>query len=73
MLVDRYCDAVVDDGVEIDRLLAFTFTERAAAEMRATRPQASSPGARARRAREATRARAERLLASWRGRPSAPG
>jgi ATP-dependent helicase/nuclease subunit A len=35
VLVDRYCEAVIDDRVEVDRLLAFTFTERAAAEMRA--------------------------------------
>ena len=35
VLVDRYCASIVDDGVEIDRLLAFTFTERASAEMRA--------------------------------------
>src|SRR5882757_6243055 len=35
VLVDRYCEAVIDDGVEVDHLLAFTFTERAAAEMRA--------------------------------------
>jgi ATP-dependent exoDNAse (exonuclease V) beta subunit len=34
VLVDRYCAAVADDGVEVDRVLAFTFTERAAAEMR---------------------------------------
>jgi len=34
VLVDRYCAAVADDGVEVDRILAFTFTERAAAEMR---------------------------------------
>ncbi|HEX2128540.1 MAG TPA: UvrD-helicase domain-containing protein, partial [Solirubrobacterales bacterium] len=34
VLVDRYCAAVVDDGIEVDRILAFTFTERAAAEMR---------------------------------------
>jgi ATP-dependent exoDNAse (exonuclease V) beta subunit len=34
VLVDRYCAAVLEDGVEIDQLLAFTFTERAAAEMR---------------------------------------
>ena len=30
----RYCDAICDDGVEIDEILAFTFTERAAAELR---------------------------------------
>ncbi|HEY8001077.1 MAG TPA: UvrD-helicase domain-containing protein [Solirubrobacterales bacterium] len=34
VLVDRYCAAIVEDGVEVDRILAFTFTERAAAEMR---------------------------------------
>ncbi len=34
VLVGRYCDAVCDDGVEIDQILAFTFTERAAAELR---------------------------------------
>jgi ATP-dependent exoDNAse (exonuclease V) beta subunit len=34
VLVDRYCAAIAGDGVEVDRILAFTFTERAAAEMR---------------------------------------
>jgi ATP-dependent helicase/nuclease subunit A len=34
VLTDRYCAAVVDDEVEVDRILAFTFTDRAAAEMR---------------------------------------
>ena len=34
VLVGRYCDAVCEDGVEIDQILAFTFTERAAAELR---------------------------------------
>jgi ATP-dependent exoDNAse (exonuclease V) beta subunit len=34
VLVERYCDAVDADGVTVDRILAFTFTERAAAEMR---------------------------------------
>jgi ATP-dependent exoDNAse (exonuclease V) beta subunit len=34
VLVERYCNAVEHDGVDVDRLLAFTFTERAAAELR---------------------------------------
>jgi ATP-dependent helicase/nuclease subunit A len=34
VLVDRYCAAIAEDGVEVDRILSFTFTERAAAEMR---------------------------------------
>jgi ATP-dependent helicase/nuclease subunit A len=35
VLVERYCAAVAEDGVQIDRILAFTFTERAASELRA--------------------------------------
>jgi ATP-dependent exoDNAse (exonuclease V) beta subunit len=34
VLVRRYCEAVADDGVEIERILAITFTERAGAELR---------------------------------------
>lgn len=34
VLVDRYCAAVVEDGIEVGEILAFTFTERAAAELR---------------------------------------
>ena len=34
VLVERYCDAVEDDGVGPEAILAFTFTERAAAELR---------------------------------------
>ncbi|MGH2954794.1 MAG: UvrD-helicase domain-containing protein [Solirubrobacterales bacterium] len=35
VLVDRYCDAADVDEVGIEAILAFTFTERAAAELRA--------------------------------------
>ena len=34
VLVDRYCAAVADDGVSPEAILAFTFTERAAGELR---------------------------------------
>ena len=34
VLVGRYCDAVTRDGAGVDEVLAFTFTERAAAELR---------------------------------------
>jgi len=34
VLVERYCDAVTKDGVAVDAILAFTFTERAAGELR---------------------------------------
>jgi ATP-dependent helicase/nuclease subunit A len=34
VLVGRYCGALLSDGVEIDEILAFTFTERAAGELR---------------------------------------
>ena len=34
VLVGRYCGALLEDGVPMDRILAFTFTERAAAELR---------------------------------------
>ncbi len=34
VLVGRYCDALTEDGTGIDEILAFTFTERAAAELR---------------------------------------
>ena len=62
VLVDRYCAAVADDGVEVERILAFTFTERAAAEMR-TRIRRELGRALARRcARPATSARADELL-----------
>ena len=34
VLVGRYCDALCEDDTGIDEILAFTFTERAAAELR---------------------------------------
>ncbi len=34
VLVERYCAAVCADGDEVESILAFTFTERAAAELR---------------------------------------
>ncbi|MEO8091474.1 MAG: UvrD-helicase domain-containing protein [bacterium] len=34
VLVERYCEAVCADDVEVESILAFTFTERAAAELR---------------------------------------
>ena len=34
VLVERYCDAIADDGLGLESILAFTFTERAAAELR---------------------------------------
>jgi ATP-dependent helicase/nuclease subunit A len=33
VLVGRYCDAVTEDGVGLDEILAFTFTDRAAAQL----------------------------------------
>ena len=35
VLVERYVRAVVEDGVRVERILAITFTEKAAAELRA--------------------------------------
>jgi ATP-dependent helicase/nuclease subunit A len=35
VMVDRYCRLVVDKGVSPDAILAFTFTDKAAAELRA--------------------------------------
>ena len=34
VLVERYCDCVVEDGLGPEEILAFTFTERAAGELR---------------------------------------
>ena len=45
VLVERFVRAVVDDGVAVDRILAITFTEKAAAELQGSHP-AAVPGAR---------------------------
>ena len=34
VLVERFVRAVVEDGVEVDSILAITFTEKAAAQLR---------------------------------------
>ena len=34
VMVDRYCRLVCDEGVSPDAVLAFTFTDKAAAELR---------------------------------------
>jgi ATP-dependent exoDNAse (exonuclease V) beta subunit len=34
VLVERYCDCVIEDGLTPEAILAFTFTERAAGELR---------------------------------------
>ena len=54
VLVERFVRAVVEDGVPVDRILAITFTEKAAAELRA-RLRGAVP--RARRARPRARGR----------------
>jgi ATP-dependent exoDNAse (exonuclease V) beta subunit len=61
VMVDRYCRLVCDEGVSPDAILAFTFTDKAAAELRA-RIRAEL----ARRA-DAGEDRARELLASFGG------
>ena len=68
VLVDRYCDAVDLDGTDPERILAFTFTERAAAEMRRrVRVELARRGEGA-----VDPERRERLLAAARAGESAP-
>ena len=61
MLVDRYCDAVEHDEVGIEAILAFTFTERAAAELRTPDPPRARPSAPPRPASAATTGSPTRL------------
>jgi ATP-dependent exoDNAse (exonuclease V) beta subunit len=34
VLVGRYCEALIADGVGVEEILAFTFTDRAAGQLR---------------------------------------
>ena len=61
VLVERYCDAVELDGVGIEAIFAFTFTERAAAELRSR--LRLELGRRAARARESGELELATLLA----------
>jgi ATP-dependent helicase/nuclease subunit A len=66
VLVERYCEAVTEDGIGPDAILAFTFTERAAGELRErirrqliARSRAASEAGKPQRAREIARAARE--------------
>jgi ATP-dependent helicase/nuclease subunit A len=66
VLVERYCDCVTVDGVGPDAILAFTFTERAAGELRQRvrrrlmeRAHAAANGGDRERARDIARAARE--------------
>ena len=64
VMVDRYCRLVCDERVSPDAILAFTFTDKAAAELRAADPRrARAPrrGAAERRAPRAARLLRRRL------------
>ena len=65
VLVERYCAAIEEDGVEVDGILAFTFTERAASEMRSRVRRELTRRARAARERGDI-ARGEELIAAAR-------
>ena len=77
VLVERYCDAVTEDGIGPDAILAFTFTERAAGELRQRiRRQLVASSPRRLRAGEherARRSRAPHARASGRGSPPCTG
>ena len=63
VMVDRYCRLVVDEGVSPDAILAFTFTDKAAAELRAADPAgAGRPGRGRLRARRRAAERDRRRL-----------
>ncbi len=64
VLVERYCEALVSDGIGVDHVLAFTFTERAAAELRGrVRTRLNAHAGAVRAAGDAARARELRTLA----------
>ena len=72
VLVERYCDAVELDGVGIEAILAFTFTERAAAELR-SRLRLELGRRAARAARERASSSSPLCSRAPVGRPSVPG
>ncbi len=61
VLVERFCDAVCDDGAGVENILAFTFTDRAAAEL--TRRVRHALGERAAEEKDLAAARRLRELA----------
>ncbi|MQA73631.1 MAG: AAA family ATPase [Solirubrobacterales bacterium] len=61
VLVERYCAAITEDEVEVEAILALTFTDRAAAEMRSRIRRELVARSRAARAAGAT-ARADELI-----------
>jgi ATP-dependent helicase/nuclease subunit A len=62
-MVDRYCRLVCDAGVDPDAVLAFTFTEKAASELRLR--IAAELAARADAGSDRARAARERIGAAW--------
>jgi ATP-dependent exoDNAse (exonuclease V) beta subunit len=70
VLVERYCDAVTEDEIGIEAILAFTFTERAGAELRSRIRRELTARARAARV-EGDLARATQLFDAARATESA--